>query len=107
MELADGWFVCELAYVETIRAIELVTGSPATEFEREWPRFNVVPIDHNLSILASRIAVVHQVRTLDALHLAAAVQLAIDGMKVATWDKRMREACTDLGLQCRPETLAG
>jgi uncharacterized protein len=37
-------------------------------------------------------------RTLDALHLASALELGVDLEAVATYDRRLAEACDQLGI---------
>lgn len=105
METARNWIACEIGFVETARAVELVTGEPSLEFEHDWREFDVVPVTHELSLSAARIAVDRRLRTLDALHLAAATSLAVPTVTVATWDTQMRRACAELSLDVFPETL--
>jgi predicted nucleic acid-binding protein len=104
MDRAKRWFVCEITFVEAVRAIGLATGAPTLAFEREWPQFEVVPVDHQLSIRAAHIATAHKVRTLDSLQLAAAEVVVADDFVVATWDRQMRKACQQLGLSLDPLT---
>jgi predicted nucleic acid-binding protein len=106
MDHATGWFVCRVGFVETARAIGLSAGrSSVWAFEREWSAFGVIEVDQELVEHASRLAVSRALRSLDALHLAAALLLADDDLAVATWDRRLHLAATAEGLTVIPERL--
>ncbi len=107
MDRADGWFVCRVGFVETARAIGLSAGhSPVRAFEREWPAFGVIEVDQELVEHASQLAVSRELRSLDALHLAAALLLADGDLGLATWDRRLHHAASAEGLTVIPEDLS-
>lgn len=107
MRDADGWFMCRVGYVETIRAVGLVAGSAAARrFREEWSAVGVLDVDQRLAEEAAALALVHELRSLDALHLAAALLLPRDDLVVATWDRRLHAAAAAVGLRVLPEALS-
>ncbi len=107
MAQASGWFICRIGYVETLRATTLAAGETAARhFRNEWPAFGVIELDQPLAEEASRLAVDHDLGSLDALHLAAALVLPRDALKVATWDRRLHAAAASAGLPLTPPSLA-
>lgn len=106
MKKASRWFICEIGYVETFRAIHMSAARASTNnFEDDWPSFEVIDVDHLLAVEAAQIAVHHRVRSLDALHLAAAKRIPGESVVVATWDTQMRRACAELSLDLFPVEL--
>jgi uncharacterized protein len=106
MDRADGWFVCRIGFVETTRAVGLAAGSVAARaLAAEWSAFAIVEVDQELAEQASELALRHELRSLDALHLAAALVLPSDDLVFATWDKRLYAAATASGLQLLPPSL--
>lgn len=106
MKRADGWFACRVAYVETARALGLTTGKASVaDFRGEWPAFSVIEVDQALTEDASALALEHQLRSLDALHLAAALVLADAELVLATWDRRLHAAGRSVGLKLLPTQL--
>lgn len=107
MQDADGWFMCRVGYLETLRAVTLAAGPDAARpIAAEWPAFGVVEVDQQLVQTAGSLAVRHQLRSLDALHLAAALVLPRNGLVVATWDRRLYQAAGAEGIARLPPTLA-
>ena len=103
MQNADGWFICRAGFVETARAVQLVGGAAAGRaFRQEWPAFGVVEVDAPLAEHAASLAVQHELRSLDALHLAAALILPRAGLQLATWDRRLHAAAGSEGLELLP-----
>lgn len=106
MKRADGWFMCRVGFVETVRAVGLVGGSAVTRaFTDEWPAFAVVELDQRLVEDAGALAVAHDLRSLDSLHLAAALVLPRGDLLLATWDRRLRDVALAEGLELFPQTL--
>jgi predicted nucleic acid-binding protein len=54
---------------------------------------------------AAQLALSTELRSLDALHLAAALVLPSDDLTVATWDVRLHRAACDQGLKTFPAAL--
>ena len=50
MDRADGWFMCRIGFVETVRAVGLSAGKAAAKTVREeWPAFGVIEVDQRLA----------------------------------------------------------
>ena len=106
MAHADGWFICRIGFVETVRAVGLSAGEAAAKTVREeWPAFAVIEVDQRLVEEAAELAIARELRSLDALHLAAALSLPQDDLLLATWDHRLHTATGAEGLGLIPETL--
>jgi predicted nucleic acid-binding protein len=106
MQDADGWFMCRIGFVETVRAVSMAGGTAAAKaFRREWPAFGVIEVDERLAEHAAALTLRHDLRSLDALHLAAALILPRTGLGVATWDRRLHVAARAEGLQLLPDAL--
>jgi predicted nucleic acid-binding protein len=65
----------------------------------------VIEVDTALAEHAAQLALSAGLRSLDALHLAAALVLRADDLTVATWDARLHRAASDQGLATLPTTL--
>lgn len=106
MDRADGWFMCRVGFVETVRAVGLSAGRAAAATVRdEWPAFGVIEVDQPLVEDAAKLAVARELRSIDALHLAAALMLPHDDLILATWDGRLHAAAAAEGLALTPERL--
>jgi uncharacterized protein len=109
-EAMDGARVlstCRLCFVETVRAVGLSAGHRGVKrVEGEWRWFDVVDVDQALAERAAKLALSHQLRSLDALHLAAALSLPDGDLTFATWDTRLHGAARDEGLQTLPGALS-
>ena len=106
MQEADSWFICRTGYIETVRAVGLSAGRSATRPVREeWSAFGVVEIDQTLAEHAAALAIDRDLRSLDSLHLAAALLLRADDLVFVTWDRRLHSAAQAEGLTVLPETL--
>lgn len=69
----------------------------ATTVHEEWPAFGVIEVDHRLAEDAAKLAIAHELRSMDALHLAAALMLPRDNLLFATWDRRLHAAAAAEG----------
>jgi len=106
MQADESWFVCRIGFVETVRAVGLAAGPSATEAVRkEWPSFGVVEVDQDLVEQAAQLALNDSLRSLDALHLAAALLLPSDGLMLATWDRHLHAAARSHQLNTLPKSL--
>ncbi len=106
MEGARSWAMCRVGYVETVRAVALAGGRKALKrVESDWLSFDVIEVDAALAEHAAQLALSAELRSLDALHLAAALVLPADEVTVATWDARLHRAAVDQGLQALPAVL--
>jgi predicted nucleic acid-binding protein len=106
MGRADGWFMCRIGFVETVRAVGLSAGQAAAKsVGEEWPAFGVIEVDQRLVEDAAKLAIDRELRSLDALHLAAALTLPREDLLLATWDRRLHAAAAAEGLALTPERL--
>jgi hypothetical protein len=97
--------MCRIGFLETARAVGLVAGRAALRILRsEWPAFGVIEVDQALVESATELALRHEMRSLDALHLASALLLPQDELTVAVWDVRLHRAARAEGLQVVPNT---
>jgi predicted nucleic acid-binding protein len=103
---AAGWFMCRVGYLETARAVGLA-GSPsaARAVQKEWAAFNVIEVDQDLVERATELAFAHDLRSLDALHLASALVLPGEDLIVAVWDRRLHAAARAEGLGLFPQIV--
>lgn len=107
MTQAESWFICRIGFVETVRAIGLAAGARATRVAKEeWPAFGIVEVDQPLVEHAAALALDHDLRSLDSVHLAAALVLDPDDLRFATWDRRLHRAARAEGLEPTPQELA-
>ncbi len=106
MDGVARWAMCRIGFVETVRAVAREGGQEAVErVEREWIGFHVVEVDRAVTEHAAKLAVEHGLRSLDALHLAAALTLSAADSVFATWDVRLHRAAREQGLRTLPVTL--
>jgi predicted nucleic acid-binding protein len=88
---------CALARVEVIRAVR-AHGSPAVTRARELlKRLHLLRLDDALLAAAADLDPL-VIRSLDAIHLAAARMLASDLAALVTYDVRMAQAAVGIGL---------
>lgn len=106
MGAATGWYICRAGFVETVRAVGLAAGRRTVQtVTAEWPAFGIVEIDQPLVEHAATLALDHDLRSLDSLHLAAALLLRDEDLVLANWDRRLHSAAAAEGLALLPETL--
>jgi predicted nucleic acid-binding protein len=106
MDASAAWFICRIGFVEAIRGVGVTAGHAAARAVREeWGAFGVVEVDQALVERAAELALTRDLRSLDALHLAAALTLPPDHLLVTTWDRRLHEAAREEGLSVAPEAL--
>lgn len=106
MGAAESWAICRIGYVETARAVGLAAGKRAVRrLVADWPSFEVVEADDALAERAAELTLTEELRSLDALHLAAALLLAGGELTLATWDVRLHRAAQSQGLEVFPAEL--
>jgi predicted nucleic acid-binding protein len=95
---ADQLVTSALARVEVVRAV--LAGGPAAlaQARRQLSRVDQVLLSAELLDSASTLAPNAQLRSLDAIHLAAARLVGEELLAVVTYDLRMADAGRDLGL---------
>lgn len=88
---------CVLARVEVIRAVKLHSSDRIADAERFLQRTNLVRLEDDLLDAAAGLASA-TLRTLDAIHLAAALTLRGELSALVTYDQRMARAALELSL---------
>jgi predicted nucleic acid-binding protein len=96
----DVLMTCELAVAEVLRAVRRVDGDVEVALAH-LDSLDQLVVDRDLLLAAGRLGP-EGLRTLDAIHLAAAGAAGGDLGGVVTYDSRMAEAARSLGI----ETLA-
>lgn len=92
----DVLVTCELAVAEVLRAVQRVDGEIDVALAH-LDALEQVVVDRELLLSAGRLEP-SGMRTLDAIHLAAAVAAGDDVSGVVTYDSRMADAARRLGL---------
>ena len=102
--LADPvWITGRHTYVEVRRNLcrmlaPLDLDAARADFAVHWARTKIVELDPVTCDLAAQLAEATGVRTLDALHLAAARRVGGSDIAVLTLDHRLRDAAQALGM---------
>jgi uncharacterized protein len=102
----DEWISCSIAQAEVLRACRLAASQPqrapddrlVERAERVVRRIGLIDADSSLLDEASRVDPV-QLRTLDAIHLAAALSLGDEVGAMFTYDRRLADAARQYGLE--------
>jgi len=99
--LATGgimWLTSDLAQTELIRAITRRQPSSVEDARYVLHNLIIMALDRDLYDLAGRLQPA-RLRSLDAIHVAAALSLGADLTAMVTYDKQLAEAATLNGLQ--------
>ncbi len=99
-----AWVCARHVLVEVLRNLRRLLDGAAREaalaaFAADWARVHLVELDEVTCESAAAIAEVTGARTLDALHLAAAVRAGGRGALLVTFDHRQAGAARSLGLR--------
>jgi predicted nucleic acid-binding protein len=78
----------------------------AADWELFWASMRPVELSADVERAAGSLAVSHQLRGADAVHLASALALGSTDLIVAVWDKRLHAGAAAVGLAVAPATLA-
>ena len=89
--------LCGLARVEVVRAVRHHGPAAAGRARLVVERFDLVRIDDALLDAAASLPI-EQLRSLDAIHLAAAQRLGRDLAVLVSYDERMLAAAGELGI---------
>jgi uncharacterized protein len=88
---------CELVRVEVVRAVRRSDQASAQRAREALSTLGMIPVDRTLYEVAADLGP-PLLRTLDALHLAAALLVGASLVAVVTYDARMADAARVLGL---------
>lgn len=106
MQEAEVWSMSQIGFVEVSRAIRVALGDRAVgRFHDEWNSFEVVETDQALLASADRISADHDLKSLDALQLAAAVTIGSEFVGFACWDRKLRQAAEREGFAVVPGSI--
>lgn len=95
---ADDRVTSALARVEVVRAVAAGGPTAVALARRQLGRLHQIALDAELLDHAATLAPSALLRSLDAMHLAAAELLGADLRAVVTYDRRMQSAAVALGL---------
>ncbi len=106
MALHPDWITARHTIVEVTRALALRLESSDAhagmeEFNAEITHANIVELDMHLCTVATEIAVETGARSLDAMHLAAALRAGSGSIKFITYDIRQANAARQLGFDVK------
>lgn len=87
-----------LARVEVVRAVTAGGPRAVVHARRQLARVDQLTIDRDLLDAAATLAPGTILRSLDAIHLAAARSIGAELRSVVTYDRRMQDAATALGI---------
>lgn len=77
-------------------------GRALADFEDTHRELLLVGIDHALARRAGELAEDFDLRGYDAVHLASALALDVDGITVVTWDRHLNRAAAHAGCAVAP-----
>lgn len=95
---ADGRVTSTLARVELVRAVGAGGPLAIAHARRQLARIDQINLDRDLLDAAATLTPTTVVRSLDAIHLAAARSIGSELRSVLTYDPRMQDAATALGM---------
>jgi predicted nucleic acid-binding protein len=99
------WITARHTWVEVQRNLaRLLDGADRARLQRtfvdDWKRMHIVELDRETCELAGDLAKTHPgVRSLDALHLAAAQRVGSSAIAILTYDVRQSRAARELGIK--------
>lgn len=98
----SSWVTARHTWVEVVRNLSrLLSGVERARmkkiFRGDWARMYVVELDATVCERAGDLAETLHVRTLDALHLAAAERAGAGALPLLTYDIRQAQAARSLG----------
>ncbi len=95
---SDQYVTCTLARVEVIRALAPAGTTALVQNRRQLARLDQVALTVDLLDRAANLAPTSLLRSLDAIHLAAAQFAGKELRAVVTYDQRMAAIANQLGL---------
>ncbi len=111
----DAAMSSRLAYPEVCAALaaasrnhdltEAEAAGATAEWEIFWASMRPVELTADVEQTAGALALRHQLRGADAVHLASALALSSADVTVAVWDKRLHAGAAAAGLAVAPANL--
>lgn len=104
MACHDTWCAAALCRSETLLALHRLAATPAqaerlwSRLRDDWDAFAVVPVDERCLAHAVEVGATYRLRTVDAVHLAAADRLPRP-LAYATFDRHQLPAAAALGFE--------
>lgn len=104
MDEASDWCASVLCRSETLLALHRLSATPQQQerlwrnLRDDWESFTVIPLDDRCLARAVELGATYGLRTLDALHLAAADRLPRPA-RYATFDRHQIPAAAAIGLE--------
>ncbi|HLM64341.1 MAG TPA: type II toxin-antitoxin system VapC family toxin [Acidimicrobiales bacterium] len=104
MEEDPAWCASALSRSEALLALHRLAGNPRqaerlwSQLRDDWDAFVVVPVDDRCLARAVDLGATYGLRTVDAVHLAAAARLPRPA-SYATFDRRQIPAAAALGFE--------
>lgn len=95
---ADGRVTSALARAEVVRAVAAGGPSAIAHARRQLARVDQINLDRDLLDAAAALFPPAVLRSLDAIHLAAARSIGAELRSVLTYDLRMQDAAASLGI---------
>jgi predicted nucleic acid-binding protein len=94
----DGRATSSLARVEVVRSVAFAGRRALSQANRLLGRLIYIDLDRAVLDDAATLLPATPLRSLDAIHIASARVLGTDLRAIVTYDQRMRDAATALGL---------
>ncbi len=99
----ESWITGRHTWVEVIRNLARLLSGPERArllrtFRGDWNRISVVELDQTTIESAAEVAKTYGVRTLDAMHLAAAQRVGGTSIPFVTFDVRQAQAARAMGM---------
>jgi hypothetical protein len=96
------WLTARITCVEVRRNLARLLDAGALaearrSFARDWKRMTIVELDEATCVMAAELAEASGVRSLDALHLAAAGRVGRDALRFLTYDIRLARTARERG----------
>jgi predicted nucleic acid-binding protein len=104
MAADPDWCASALCRSEVLLALHRLAGTPSqaerlwSQLRDDWDAFVVIPVDERCLALAVELGATYGLRTVDAVHLAAAARLPRPA-SYATFDRRQIPAAAALGFE--------
>jgi len=102
---ADAICSSRIARTEILGRLLRVDALPRLldDFDELWAGVTVINLSERLADRAAVLVSTRRLRTLDAIHLASALEVGDEDLVFATWDRRLWDAAVAEGLRVLPD----